>query len=404
MQEYDNNNKVYSYSNSFYKPGTIPPIIYEFGEYFNIGYVLSTEDLTIEITGANGAEQKIVLSFDQTDLLGIELYCDFGYNAEVDAINNNGELITLAAKPQAASSQPDAPANSPDPTPTTETPLDGNSTINGANGGTPNNDVIKSHNGNNSISSGAGNDTIDSGIGGDWIDAGAGTDAISFLSSTVGVNANLGTGIYTEGTFGSGTVLGFENILGSLNNDTLTGSAIANLIDGRAGRDSISGGAGGDTLIGGLGNDTLDGGTGADTFVFRAGDGVDTIIDQVETATTNSLRLLNIAQADVSYYRTGVDSRVIQRIRPVTALMASARSSRKFSRACGMPVPVLRIMKVMRLRRLASGRAPARTRQRSSLSVTSRTWCSRFSMPQCPRLRASRRSGPASRAVRLVMR
>jgi len=66
-------------------------------------------------------------------------------------------------------------------------------------------------------------------------------------------------------------------------------------------------------------------------------------------------------------------NRVIQRILPVTALMASARSSRKFSRACGIDSPALRIIERTRLRTAASWRALARTRQRSSLRVTSRT-------------------------------
>ena len=65
--------------------------------------------------------------------------------------------------------------------------------------------------------------------------------------------------------------------------------------------------------------------------------------------------------------------RVIQRIHPVTALIASARSSRKFSRASGMDRPRLRINPMAVFRNVAKGRAPALTRQRSSFRVTSRT-------------------------------
>lgn len=53
-------------------------------------------------------------------------------------------------------------------------------------------------------------------------------------------------------------------------NDTITGGS---------GNDVLVGGKGNDTLIGGAGNDTLTGGLGADTFVFRPGDGHDTITD-----------------------------------------------------------------------------------------------------------------------------
>ena len=70
---------------------------------------------------------------------------------------------------------------------------------------------------------------------------------------------------------------------------------------------------------------------------------------------------------------TGAPARVIQRIRPVTAIMASVRSSRKFSRAAGMERPRRRMIPTVALRKVESGLAPARTRQRSSFMLTSRT-------------------------------
>jgi VCBS repeat-containing protein len=48
---------------------------------------------------------------------------------------------------------------------------------------------------------------------------------------------------------------------------------------GLNGNDTIKGGSGNDILIGGKGDDTLFGGAGADTFVFKPGDGHDTIAD-----------------------------------------------------------------------------------------------------------------------------
>jgi hypothetical protein len=41
------------------------------------------------------------------------------------------------------------------------------------------------------------------------------------------------------------------------------------------------------------------------------------------------------------------------------------------------------------------GEEPVRTWDRSSSKVTSRTWCSRFSMLQCPRLKARMSAGLA---------
>jgi hypothetical protein len=70
--------------------------------------------------------------------------------------------------------------------------------------------------------------------------------------------------------------------------------------------------------------------------------------------------------------RVELKIRVIQRTAPVTRVMAALRSSRKFSRASGTERPARRMRVRARLRRVASDRAPARTRQRSSRKVTSR--------------------------------
>lgn len=51
------------------------------------------------------------------------------------------------------------------------------------------------------------------------------------------------------------------------------------VITGGAGHDVLVGGKGNDTLNGGAGNDTLIGGAGADTFVFKPGEGHDTVAD-----------------------------------------------------------------------------------------------------------------------------
>jgi len=58
-----------------------------------------------------------------------------------------------------------------------------------------------------------------------------------------------------------------------------TGNDGNNTILGGAGDDTLFGGDGDDILIGGEGDDILHGGAGNDTFVFRAGGGVDTVMD-----------------------------------------------------------------------------------------------------------------------------
>ena len=58
-----------------------------------------------------------------------------------------------------------------------------------------------------------------------------------------------------------------------------TGNALANHITGNAGANTLEGLAGADTLTDGKGSDKLYGGADADHFIFRAGDGTDTIKD-----------------------------------------------------------------------------------------------------------------------------
>ena len=62
--------------------------------------------------------------------------------------------------------------------------------------------------------------------------------------------------------------------------DNLTGGQMNDFLSGGDGADSLTGGAGDDTLVGGKGSDTLTGGAGNDLYVFKTGDGPDTIVDE----------------------------------------------------------------------------------------------------------------------------
>ncbi|CAN7416836.1 hypothetical protein LJR219_002668 [Phenylobacterium sp. LjRoot219] len=71
----------------------------------------------------------------------------------------------------------------------------------------------------------------------------------------------------------------FDWASGSRTGDLIQGADDGAHLDGRGGADTISGGRGNDTIIGGRGQDLLSGGPGRDVFVFRPGDGRDTILD-----------------------------------------------------------------------------------------------------------------------------
>ena len=70
-----------------------------------------------------------------------------------------------------------------------------------------------------------------------------------------------------------------NTILGGSGKDSLNGGAGNDKLFGDAGNDTLNGGAGNDELWGGAGNDKLYGGDGKDIFVYRPGEGTDTIYD-----------------------------------------------------------------------------------------------------------------------------
>lgn len=130
-------------------------------------------------------------------------------------------------------------------------------------------------------------------------DSGAGSNArLSFTAnqtthlflSASGLGASLGgysvslqpKGITRSGTIGADTLTGgagADTLKGLAGNDRLSGLDAADLLMGGWGRDTILGGAGADRIEGGAGRDTLYGGSGADHFVFRQGDGTDSLRD-----------------------------------------------------------------------------------------------------------------------------
>ena len=147
----------------------------------------------------------------------------------------------------------------------------------------------------NDTLTGDGNDNvIEGGLGNDTLVGGGGIDTVSYAGSAVGVTVILGMQGGPQNTFGAGTdtLSGFENLLGSANNDSLTGDALAN---------TITGGAGDDTLspvfsvnVGAV--DLLDGGIGSDTAAFSlAGDVTATLngaADGTATVAGNQIAIL----------------------------------------------------------------------------------------------------------------
>ncbi|MCC6510080.1 MAG: hypothetical protein IT423_13315, partial [Pirellulaceae bacterium] len=97
---------------------------------------------------------------------------------------------------------------------------------------------------------------------------GAGLDTISFASLSIPVTLDLGTtaiqNVHINRTLKLSSAVTFENAVGGLDSDDLTGNGLANVLVGNGGSDRLTGLGRRDLLIGGLGADTLDGGIDED--------------------------------------------------------------------------------------------------------------------------------------------
>lgn len=150
----------------------------------------------------------------------------------------------------------------------------------------------------NQLLGGEGNDKI-AGLGGaDILDGNKGNDTVNYSASALGVTVTLAQHakyiVYNDPNSGldlinmpiqkggdaeGDQIWGFENVIGSIKNDVLTGSEVINIIDGGAGDDLLNGNDGGDILVGGLGIDTV-------TYITSGGVSVSLLNQGTYNATT----------------------------------------------------------------------------------------------------------------------
>lgn len=154
---------------------------------------------------------------------------------------------------------------------------DGNDAVTGGSG----TDTLRGDAGADTLQGWAGNDLAVGGDGDDLLWGGTGTDR---LFGDAG-NDTLAGDDDSDRLFGG---QGDDQLSGGRHNDRLDGGTGRDTLDGGDGDDRLTGGAEADALLGGSGSDTLDGGsgrdtltggTGTDSFVFRPGNGTDTITD-----------------------------------------------------------------------------------------------------------------------------
>ena len=119
----------------------------------------------------------------------------------------------------------------------------------------------------------AGDDTMVGGVGGDDLSGGDGVDTLSYETSASAVFVSLQDGSARFGDAQGDTFREFENLRGSLGNDTLSGDAGANVIEGWGGADRIMAQDGDDRIIlrGATEANVVDGGNGHDILTLEGG-------------------------------------------------------------------------------------------------------------------------------------
>jgi Ca2+-binding RTX toxin-like protein len=112
---------------------------------------------------------------------------------------------------------------------------------------------------------------VDAGDGNDTIDASAMMDGTFFGGA--GNDSIIGSAV-ADLIYGG---VGNDTLAGGEGDDTILGEEGDDQIDGGADSDNIVGGQGNDIISGGAGDDAIDGGDGHDTFNWAVGDGLDDI-------------------------------------------------------------------------------------------------------------------------------
>ncbi|HET9427466.1 MAG TPA: calcium-binding protein, partial [Allosphingosinicella sp.] len=174
--------------------------------------------------------------------------------------------------------------------------LGGNDVLDGGVG----HDFVEGSAGNDIVRGGDGDDYLYGNAGDDLLDGGNGFDRVGYAAgatSGVTVDLNLQGVAQDTGSQGFDTLVGIENVSGTIFNDVLTGDAGDNWLwggsdgTGVTGDDIISAGAGNDLVDVGNGNHVLDGGDGIDSLGLD-GNGTDI----TEAGVTVSLALQGAAQ------------------------------------------------------------------------------------------------------------
>ncbi|WP_170548653.1 MULTISPECIES: M10 family metallopeptidase [Ruegeria] len=238
-----------------------------------------------------------------------------------------------------------------------------NNFLNGANGndslfGGAGNDRIFGSFGNDKISGGTGNDTLSGehgndtfinkdGDGNDTINGNEGNNWLRY-TGTSGANVDLSDTSAQNTGYGTDTIVNIGHVVGSAQDDIITGNDQINYLLGGAGNDVLDGGIkddvlrgskgddlvmgargwdtlyggnGNDTIVGGIGRDIMTGGADADTFVFNSiteGSAIRQKADLIMDF-TRGVDKIDLSAIDASEVLAGDDTFLFNGAAPATA-------------------------------------------------------------------------------------
>jgi Ca2+-binding RTX toxin-like protein len=167
--------------------------------------------------------------------------------------------------------------------------------------------------GNNQYFGDEGNDIlrVTTAIDSDTWNGGSGNDTIDWsLASISGATFNLGAGTATLG-LATEIMVGFENLIGTNNNDTIVGTAGSNVLTALGGNDTINGGAGADTMFGGLGDDRYIVGSLGDSTIENAGEGTDTVFSYINWTLGANIERLELEGSATNATGNGLNNTLV---------------------------------------------------------------------------------------------
>jgi trimeric autotransporter adhesin len=194
--------------------------------------------------------------------------------------------------------------------------LTGNSSDNVISG-TSGDDILYGLAGDDRFIASSGRDAYDGGSGNDTLSLfGSATDyaTVRNLDGDIELTDSTGTSVLTsienlEFTE-DGVTISLDNFLAAQLSIPLQGTAGADTMNGTAGADVLIGLEGPDTFTGGGGDDVLRGGAGNDVYVFEAGDGNDSIEENLSSFNYDVLQLMDILPQHVSLTQDGTPGHV----------------------------------------------------------------------------------------------